>query len=228
MTEGDYVVLAVTDTGTGMPPDVVDRATEPFFTTKPPTVGSGLGLSMIYGFAVQSGGHLTIDSEVGVGTTVRLYLPRATDDEAAMHDASDAEAPDPRGDEPILLVDDNSTLREVTRRHLVALGYKVSTAASGLAALAILQSGASFDLLFTDVVMTEGMSGYDLAEAARLLQPGLRFLFTTGYAGELSMSGDGTNERRHMLRKPYRQRELARAVRAVLDGHQVTAGAGPP
>jgi two-component system CheB/CheR fusion protein len=216
--EGDYVVLAVIDTGTGMPPEVIERAMEPFFTTKPAGIGSGLGLSMAYGFARQSGGDLRIDSEVGVGTTIRLYLPRARIDAAAGKAAAEADTPDPGGSETILLVDDNPTLRDVTQRHLVALGYRVSTAASGPAALAILQSGETFDLLLTDVVMPEGLSGYDLAEAAQHVQPGLKLLFTTGYARELSMDGDGTQDRRPVLRKPYRRHDLAKAVRSVLDG----------
>jgi two-component system CheB/CheR fusion protein len=226
MTVGDYVVLAVTDTGTGMPRDVIERATEPFFTTKPPSTGSGLGLSMIYGFARQSGGHLTIDSEIGVGTTVRLYLPRAADDLAPVSGESESDVPGPRGTETILLVDDNTTLLDVTRRHLVALGYQVSTAESGPAALAILRSGARFDVLLTDVVMPEGMSGYDLAEAARHLQPELKVLFTSGYAGGVVAEDGGQPNGRDMLPKPYRQRELARVVRAVLDQDAVVPEGG--
>lgn len=209
--EGDYVVLTVTDTGTGMPEAVVRQAIEPFFTTKPPSVGSGLGLSMAYGFAKQSGGHLDIESVVGVGTKVRLYLPRARQDIEGASNAPQMAVAPPGGSEAILLVDDNQTLMAVARRHLAALGYKVICAASGPEALTILESGEAVDLLFTDIVMPEGMSGYQLAEAARHLRPGLRVLFTSGYAAELS-EHDG-----HMLPKPYDRRGLSQAVRTALD-----------
>ncbi len=213
---GDYVVLTVTDTGTGMPPELLERVMEPFFTTKAPGVGSGLGLSMIYGFAKQSGGHLAIDSEPGHGTTVRLYLPRAP---GAVPSPSDV-GPDmslPAGHEAILLVDDNAEMRTVTRRHLASLGYQVCEAASGPAALAILQHDNSFDLLFTDVVMPDGMTGYQLAAVAQQLRPELRVLFTTGYARSMSGSDPVTVYPGAMLRKPYRKQELATKIRAVLE-----------
>jgi two-component system, chemotaxis family, CheB/CheR fusion protein len=215
---GDYVMLRVTDSGCGMPPDVVAQATEPFFSTKPPGSGSGLGLSMIYGFARQSGGQLLIDSEVGVGTTVRLYLPRAAQmGDADRPVAAGAKVLHPGGDEAILMVDDNTTLHDVARRCLMSLGYSVSVAGSGPAAMALLRSGARFDLLFTDVVMPEGMSGYALAEAARRLLPDLRVLFATGYAGEM---GKADHREWNVLRKPYRRQELAESVRAALDAPQ--------
>jgi signal transduction histidine kinase/ActR/RegA family two-component response regulator len=228
MNMGDFIVLAVKDTGIGMSSETLERATEPFFTTKPPSAGTGLGLSMIYGFAKQSGGHLKIDSEVGVGTTVRLYLPRTQDHAVTGSDMPQAESSPPDGNESILLVDDNMTLRHVAQRHLTALGYNVSTASSGPAALAILRSGVAFDLLFTDVVMPEGMSGYDLADAARALHPELKVLFTTGYNKEQTLAGDGLHHRQQVLRKPYRQRDLAMAVRAVLDEHMALPGGNPP
>jgi CheY-like chemotaxis protein len=192
----------------------VAQATEPFFSTKPPGLGSGLGLSMIYGFAQQSGGQLRIDSEVGVGTTVRLYLPRAQPDNIDRPVVSGASVSSPGGDEAILLVDDNTTLRDVARRNLIALGYNVSLADSGPAAMALLQAGARFHLLFTDIMMPQGMTGYALAEAARALQPDLCVLLTTGYDGEVN---NGNHEALPILRTPYRRHELAEAVRTTLD-----------
>jgi CheY-like chemotaxis protein len=203
------VVLSMTDSGVGMSPEVLDRAVEPFFTTKGPGAGSGLGLSMIFGFARQSLGHLRIDSEPGHGTTVRLYLPRAQGMEQHEADAA-VDAHLPQGSESILLVDDNTEMRTVARRHLVSLGYRVSEADSGPAALEVLLAGDSFDLLLTDVVMPDGMTGYQLADAARRLQPGLKVVFTTGYSWSEASTADP------MIHKPYRRQELAAIVRAAL------------
>src|SRR5258708_2441702 len=164
-----------------MPPDVIERAIEPFFTTKPPGAGTGLGLSMIYGFVRQSGGHLKIYSEVGFGTTVRLYLPRS-------HDAATpaktplAEQPAPTGHESVLLVEDNADVRQVAAQQWGDLGYSVREASNAPEALRLLDAGERFDLLFTDVVMPEGMTGFQLAEAARQRQPEIKLLFATGYA----------------------------------------------
>jgi CheY-like chemotaxis protein len=212
--EGDYVVLTVADTGAGMPPSVVQRAIEPFFTTKPPSVGSGLGLSMAYGFAKQSGGHLDIESSVGIGTKVSLYLPRSYEPTPALPSLTPAGSMlvGARGSETILLVDDNRSLLEVTRRHLAALDYNVTSVSDGAAAIAILESKEPIDLLLTDIIMPEGMSGRELAEAARQLRPGLRILFVTGYS-----DGSSDDSERHVLRKPYDRRSLASAVRAALD-----------
>ncbi|HUB14079.1 MAG TPA: PAS domain S-box protein [Acetobacteraceae bacterium] len=212
---GEYVMLSVADTGTGMAPDVLARAVEPFFTTKAPGKGSGLGLSTIYGFARQSGGYLDIDSALGQGTRVRLYLPR-TQAERSTATEHQGRTPLPRGKESILVVDDNDAMRTTAARNLAALGYHVRIAADGPSALAILRSGARFDLLFTDMVMPNGLSGLQLAEAARLLQPGLRVLFTTGFAPEDDPE-TGVKEI-GALRKPYRRRELAERVRAMLEG----------
>jgi len=213
---GEYVLLSVADTGTGMSPEVLARAVEPFFTTKPPGKGSGLGLSMIYGFARQSGGYLDIESAPGKGTIVRLYLPRTRIDRASGVERQLHAAPLPRGDESILVVDDNDAMRTTAARNLAALGYRVRLAADGPTALAILQSGERFDLLFTDIVMPNGLTGYQLAEAARSLQADLKVLFTTGFAGE--DDDESVVLENGALRKPYRRRELAERVRAVLQG----------
>jgi PAS domain S-box-containing protein len=221
-TPGEYVMLSVADTGTGMPPDVLARAMEPFFTTKPPGKGSGLGLSTIYGFARQSGGHLGIDSEPGKGTTVRLYLPRTEAERDSGAAPKPRMQPLPRGTETILVVDDNDSMRATAARNLAALGYRVRLAVDGPAALAILHAGEHIGLLFTDVVMPNGLSGYQLAEAAQALQPGLSVLFTTGFAAEDDADSGVMDP--DALRKPYRRRELAERVRAALDGTAVPRG----
>ncbi|HLN11327.1 MAG TPA: ATP-binding protein [Xanthobacteraceae bacterium] len=213
---GEYVVLSVTDTGTGMPPEVLARAMEPFFTTKPPGKGSGLGLSTIYGFARQSGGYLGIDSEPGEGTSVRLYLPRTKADRTGATAPKARIQPLPRGKETILVVDDNDNMRATAAHNLSALGYRVRLAADGPAALAIVRAGEHINLLFTDLVMPNGLSGYQLAEAAQALQPGLPVLFTTGFAAE-DDAEEGVMDP-GALRKPYRRRELAERIRAILDG----------
>jgi two-component system CheB/CheR fusion protein len=219
ISAGDYVVLSVADSGTGMTQAVIEHATEPFFSTKPAALGSGLGLSIVYGFVRQSGGCLRIDSVVGRGTTVRLYLPRAATLAAPAVHAPPADRANLRGHEAILLVDDNPILRSVTERHLMALGYGVTVADSGPAALRLLGGNQPFDLLFTDILMPEGMTGDRLAEAARRLKPGLRVLFTTGYAGNV-LADDGGPDHPPVLRKPYRLHAMATAVRAALDGSE--------
>jgi CheY-like chemotaxis protein len=201
-----------------MPPEVIARATEPFFTTKPLGKGTGLGLSMIYGFAKQSGGHLSIYSQVGVGTTIRLYLPRAESIDAGAKVRSSGDI-DARGaGESILVVDDNHDLRRVAVRRLTKLGYRCREADNGPSALALLDSGERFDLLFTDIGLPDGISGYELAKLARQRQASLKVLFTTGYARVLHRNGgDDPDGSMHMLRKPYRSEELAEKVRAALD-----------
>jgi signal transduction histidine kinase len=214
---GDYVALSVTDTGVGMSPEIVEHALEPFFTTKEQGKGTGLGLSMVYGFSKQSGGHLSIYSEVGVGTTVRLYLPRDRSG-AANVEAQPARVDAlPTGGESILLVDDNVGLRRIAIRRLTSLGYKVREADSGPAALAILKSGERFDLLFTDIGLPNGISGTELADLAQQIQPPLKVLFTTGYAKVQTWNGDPSYETKHLLRKPYRGAELASRIREALD-----------
>ncbi|HTI84632.1 MAG TPA: ATP-binding protein [Acetobacteraceae bacterium] len=216
VAQGDYVVLSVADTGIGMPPEVLERAMEPFFTTKGPGAGSGLGLSMIFGFARQSGGHLAIDSQPGVGTTVLLYLPRAAE-VTPDDDQTGTGSTMPLGRESVLLVDDNAEMRAIARQHLISLGYRVREAENGPLAMECLRGGQRFDLLFTDIIMPDGMMGYQLAAGARQMQPGLKVLFTTGYARPAVTTEESEAPSGPVLRKPYRKQDLATAVRAALD-----------
>jgi CheY-like chemotaxis protein len=219
VTPGDYVMLAVTDTGSGMPPEVIERAFEPFFTTKAIGKGTGLGLSMIYGFAKQSGGHLKIYSEVGHGTTIRLYLPRHM---APAPAPGAAIAADPAGQsggrETILVVEDDPLVRNLVAQRLRELGYRILDAAEAAGALRILESEAPIDLLLTDVVLPGALTGRDLADTARKLRPGLKVLFSSGYT-QSSIDHQGKLDPGvEFLPKPFRRAELAAKVRAVLDG----------
>ena len=214
---GDYVMLAVTDTGTGMPPDVLAHVFEPFFTTKEVGKGTGLGLSMIYGFAKQSGGHAKIYSEVGHGTTVRLYLPRLSSATTTAEPSAAAMAPRKGGGETILVVEDNPDVRRLVLRQLRDLGYAVIEAANGPQALQILDGDAAIDLLFTDVVMPGGMTGRQLAEAAKGRRPNLRTLFTSGYTEDSILRLGKLDPGVRLLSKPYRKHELATRIREALD-----------
>lgn len=210
---GNYSLVEISDTGTGMPAEVLARVFEPFFTTKEVGKGTGLGLAMVFGFMKQSGGHINVYSEVGEGTTFRLYLPRVQS-AAPVAVVEGAEAM-PGGGEVVLVVEDNEKVRRVVVRQLQSLGYQVLEADSGAAALTALD-GTQVDLLFTDVVMPGGMSGFDLAEAARTKLPGLRVLMTSGFPGANLNGGRGTMGLR-LLCKPYRKDGLARLVRESLD-----------
>jgi PAS domain S-box-containing protein len=213
---GDYAMLCVSDTGSGMTPEVLARAFEPFFTTKA-AKGSGLGLSMVYGFARQSKGHVKIYSEPGRGTTVRLYLPRADADSGA----ASVRKPDllqaARPNERILVVEDNPEVRETVVRQLRDLGYETLEAAGGPEAVTILNSNERVDLLFSDVVMPGGMDGTELAEAATRLRPGLKILLTSGFARASIQEGATNAYLKNLLSKPYRKAELAERLRATLD-----------
>jgi PAS domain S-box-containing protein len=217
VTAGDYVVLAVTDTGGGMPPDVLARALEPFFTTKEVGKGSGLGLSMIYGFAKQSGGHLKIYSEVDHGTTVRLYLPRQAPAAAAVAAATASASDHPRGGETILVVEDDPLVRNFVVSQLRDLGYAVLEATDGPAAEKLLEDGASIDLLFTDVVMPGGLTGRQLAEKAKRRRIGLKTLYTSGYTEDSIVHHGKLDPGVHFLSKPFRRQDLAAKVREALD-----------
>ena len=213
---GPYVLLAVSDSGVGMDGATLERAVEPFFTTKEVGKGSGLGLSMVYGFAKQSKGHIRIYSEPGHGTTVKLYLPRAAD-EAPADLAKEIAAPPEKGSERVLLVEDDDLVRTHVCDHLLGLGYEVVAVANGPQALEVLLRGEHYDLLFTDVVMPGGMSGLQLAEEGRRLRPDLPVLFTSGYT-ENAINHQGRLEPGvQLLQKPYRRQELAAKVRQALD-----------
>jgi PAS domain S-box-containing protein len=215
---GDYVTLTVTDSGTGMAPEVIERAFEPFFTTKDVGHGTGLGLSMVYGFVTQSRGHVKIYSEIGHGTSIKLYLPRAASPAAAAGDRPAAATPQPGGRESILIVEDEASVRIVAASILETLGYQVLQAEDGRSALEILQSAQPIDLLFTDLIMPNGMSGQDLLRAARALRPGLKALFTSGYSATVIEARGETDQTVPLLGKPYRKQKLAEAIRGVLDG----------
>ena len=211
---GSYVVLSVTDTGTGISPENVLRVFEPFYTTKEPGKGTGLGLAMVYGFIKQSGGHVTIDSRPGEGTAVRLYLPRAPETAAPVDPAPAAS--EVGGDETVLLVEDDELVRSAAVGHLARLGYDVIAASNGAQALEVLRTTRSVDLLFTDVVMP-GMSGRHLADEAKRLRPGLKVLFTSGYPEDAIVHQGRLDPGVQLLSKPYRRAALARSIRAALD-----------
>ncbi|AWM88489.1 PAS domain-containing sensor histidine kinase [Microvirga sp. 17 mud 1-3] len=214
---GRYVLVAITDTGAGMPREVQERAFEPFFTTKEVGAGSGLGLSMVYGFVKQSGGHVTIYSEPGHGTTIRMYLPHAMAGEAGRR-ATMSEPPIEalRGHgETILLVEDEPRVRRMTAVRLRSLGYRVLDAANGPAALALFDEHPEIDLLFTDMVMPGGMTGTDLADAARARRHSVRVLFCSGYA-EPDIVQRGKAAEAGWMKKPYSMRQLAQTLRDVL------------
>jgi PAS domain S-box-containing protein len=217
VTPGQYVMVAVSDTGAGMDPDTLQRAFEPFFTTKEVGKGSGLGLSMVYGFTKQSNGHAKIYSEPGQGTAVKLYLPRAETAERTVDNVG-ADEHVVGGTEKVLLVEDDQLVRDHVAAQLEALGYRVVGAASGPEALRHLRESDDFDLLFTDIVMPGGMNGRQLAEEAHLMKPGLPVLFTSGYTENAIVHHGRLDPGVHLLNKPYRRQELAAKVRQVLAG----------
>lgn len=216
MNPGDYVAISVSDTGTGMSPELMARVFEPFVTTKSHGKGTGLGLSMVYGFAKQSGGHVSIYSEVGRGTTLKLYLPRTIEEGCPQTEPS-ADLPALGGGEVILAVDDNKGVLATVTRQLSDLGYAVITAGSAFSALRMLESGVAADLLFTDVVMPGGLSGKDLADEAQRKYPHLKVLLTSGFTDAFLANDAVLNNKYTLLTKPYRKRDLACAVRRVLD-----------
>ncbi|RUT31352.1 PAS domain S-box protein [Arsenicitalea aurantiaca] len=218
---GQYVMIAVSDTGCGMSPETMARAFEPFFTTKPVGEGTGLGLSMIYGFIKQSGGHIMLYSELGVGTVVRLYLPRSQAVAAGATERRTDGAP--MGNETVLVVEDEAMVRDHLTKQLDSLGYRCIPAQNAAVALALLRSPIPVDLMFTDLVMPGGMNGRELAEEARRLRPELKVLFSSGYAENALLHQGRLPRGAHLLQKPYRRQALAEKVRAVLDGDAASA-----
>ncbi|MFB2552471.1 hybrid sensor histidine kinase/response regulator [Ensifer soli] len=231
VTAGQYVALAVSDTGTGIPPELIARVIEPFFTTKSEGRGTGLGLSMVYGFVKQSGGHIKIYSEIGFGTTVRLYLPRA-------HAAEDREValsalPVSGGDETVLVVEDDDEVRATTVDLLSDLGYRVLKAPNASAAFSIVESGIGIDLLFTDVVMPGPMTSVEMVRRAKERMPQLAVLYTSGYTENSIVHGGRLDPGVELLSKPYTRDALARKIRHVLQNQRQrravhTAAAHPP
>ena len=213
---GPYVMLAVSDTGTGMSREVQDKVFEPFFTTKEVGKGSGLGLSMVYGFVKQSGGHIRIYSEVGHGTTIKLYLPPARGQAAETAPAPAATIS--RGNETIMVVEDDALVRNFVTAQLQSLGYQTVAAADGPAAMAVIEKGQPFDLLFTDVIMPGGMSGRQLAEAAAKRRPGIKVLYTSGYTDNAIVHQGRLDPGVLLLTKPYRKSQLANMIRRALHG----------
>ena len=219
---GQYVLLSVSDTGGGIAPELMQRVFEPFFTTKQTGHGSGLGLAMVHGFVKQSGGHIRIYSEVGQGTTVKIYLPRLAHGEPLP--AAPAEIAPPRAalqrarpGETVLVVEDNDSVRDYAATALAELGYRVMGARDANDALRIIEQGERIDLLFTDVVLGSGPNGRELANKVGEKLVGLPVLFTTGYTRNAIVHHGRLDPDVHLLDKPFTQQDLARKVRALLD-----------
>jgi signal transduction histidine kinase/CheY-like chemotaxis protein len=219
VTPGQYILIAVSDTGCGISPENLDRVFDPFFTTKEVGKGTGLGLSMVYGFVKQSQGHVKIYSEPGEGTSVKLYLPKA-DQESEPSNQEAILIADLHGSEVILLVEDNAPVREFAKTQLLHLGYQVLEAANGKDALAILREHPEIELLFTDVLMPGGLNGRELAHEARKLYPALKVLFSSGYAESAILHTGLLDENIQLLNKPYSRLQLARRIRGMLTASQ--------
>lgn len=211
---GQYVMVALSDTGSGIDADMLGKIFDPFFTTKPVGQGTGLGLSMVHGFVKQSGGHIKVYSEPGQGTTVRIYLPRTGQKEDI---AADVETvPIVGGDESILVVEDDDGVRGTVVETLCELGYNVLQAKNADSAMAVLESGMKIDLLFTDVVMPGSLQSIDLARKARQAMPGIAVLFTSGYTENAIVHGGRLDQGLDLISKPYSREDLARRLRQKL------------
>ena len=219
VTAGQYVMLAVADTGTGMTPEVISKAFEPFFTTKPLGRGTGLGLSMVYGFVKQSGGHLAIDSEPGQGSTVKIYLPRFIRQEPRRPPVASAatDAQSKAKGETILVVEDDEGVRRTAVEALREMGYEVLEAGDAMEGVRLIVDRGGIDLLFTDVGLPGGVNGRALADAARSARPGMRVLFTTGYTRNAVLKNGTLDHGVHFIAKPFNLAALAAKVREVLE-----------
>jgi CheY-like chemotaxis protein len=212
---GRYAMIAVSDTGYGIPTAILDRVFDPFFTSKGPGKGTGLGLSMVYGFIKQSAGHIKVYSEEGQGTTIRMYLPPGID--ASPDSRLDAEGEMEGGTETILVVEDDRLVRDYVLTQLHSLGYATLSAANADGALDIVRSTTAFDLLFTDIIMPGSMNGRQLADAIQQEQPDLKVLFTSGYTEDAIIHHGRLDSGVLLLAKPYRKSELARMIRRALE-----------
>jgi PAS domain S-box-containing protein len=218
MPPGEYVAVCVSDTGVGIPPEVLSRVFEPFFTTKPAGKGTGLGLSMIYGFAKQSNGEVRVYSEVGQGTTVKIFLPRHHGEAAEETGSSkNMEAPKANAGETVLIVDDDSTMRMLVGDTLGELGYQAIEAGDASSALRVLESDARIDLLVSDVGLPGEFDGKQLVDAARQNRPGLKVLYITGYAEHAAISNGRLDTGVHVMSKPFAMGRLAERVKSILD-----------
>jgi CheY-like chemotaxis protein len=223
---GNYVMIAVSDTGHGIPKAILDKVFEPFFSTKDVGKGTGLGLSMVYGFVKQSGGHIKAYSEEGHGTTIRMYLPQAGAE--PVQEAPAEPATMESGSETIFVVEDDAMVRTSVITQLQSLGYQTIAAASGDEALALVEGGAAFDLLFTDVILSKPMNGRLLAMEIERRRPGTKVLFTSGYTENAIIHHGRLDPGVLLLAKPYRKAELARMVRVALGAEASAALASAP
>jgi CheY-like chemotaxis protein len=214
VTPGPYVMIAISDTGTGIPPAILHKVFDPFFTTKEVGRGTGLGLSMVYGFVKQSNGHVKIYSEEGHGTTVKLYLPRAQEDERSPRRGHDRA--NQGGTESILVVEDDALVREYVVAQLKSLGYRVTPAANAIEALSALEKDTTIDILFTDVIMPGPMNGRQLADEAVRRMPSLKVVYTSGYTENAIVHQGRLDAGVVLLSKPYRKSDLARTIRQAV------------
>jgi signal transduction histidine kinase len=213
---GFYTVLAVTDTGSGIPANIRERIFEPFFTTKGIGRGTGLGLSMVYGFVKQSCGHIKVETEVDFGTTIKIYLPRSDEQEDRTSVDTGISAL-PIGNETILVVEDDGLVRDYVLKQLRSLGYAILSASDPASALKMVEKGEHFDLLFTDVIMPGGMNGRQLAAEVKKLKPHIKVLYTSGYDENVIVHDGRLDPGVELLQKPYRNSELAKKIREVLE-----------